>query len=54
LSEAPRVGGHQTKREKVNEALAEYVRRRKRRSFVKLFGTIDFRPDWDYKKARRS
>jgi Arc/MetJ family transcription regulator len=53
LSEALRVGGHQTKRETVNEALAEYVRRRKRRSFVKLFGTIDFRPDWDYKKARR-
>jgi hypothetical protein len=37
----------------VNEALAEYIQRRKRRSFVKLFGTVDFRPDWDYKKARR-
>jgi hypothetical protein len=37
----------------VSEALAEYVRRRKRRSFVKLFGTIGFRQDWDYKKARR-
>lgn len=53
LGEALRVGGRRTKRETVNEALAEYVRRRKRRSFVKLFGTIDFRPDWDYKKARR-
>jgi Arc/MetJ family transcription regulator len=53
LDEALRVGGRRTKRETVNEALAEYVRRRKRRSFVRLFGTIDFRPDWDYKKARR-
>jgi Arc/MetJ family transcription regulator len=53
LEEALRVGGRRTKRETVNEALAEYVLRRKRRNFSKLFGTIDFRPDWDYKKARR-
>jgi Arc/MetJ family transcription regulator len=53
LAEALRLGGRRTKRETVNEALAEYVRRRKRRNFVKLFGTIDFRADWDYKKARQ-
>jgi Arc/MetJ family transcription regulator len=53
LAEALRVGGRRTKRETVNEALAEYVQRRKRRHFVKLFGTVDFRPNWDYKKARR-
>ncbi len=53
LSEALRVGGRRTKRDTVNEALAEYVQRRKRRNFVKLFGTIDFRADWDYKRARR-
>lgn len=53
LEEALRVGGRRTKRETVNEALAEYVRRRKRGAFVRLFGTIDFRPDWDHKKARR-
>lgn len=52
LSEALRVGGRSSKRETVNEALAEYVQRRKRRRFVKLFGTVDFRPDWDYKRAR--
>jgi Arc/MetJ family transcription regulator len=53
LKEALRVGGRRTKRETVNEALAEYIQRRRRRGFAKLFGTIDFRPDWDYKKARR-
>jgi len=47
------MGGRRTKRETVNEALAEYVQRRKRRHFAKLFGTVDFRADWDYKKARR-
>jgi len=53
LNEALRIGRHRTKRETVNEALQEYIQRRKRRRFAKLFGTIDFRPDWDYKKARR-
>jgi Arc/MetJ family transcription regulator len=53
LREALRVGGRRTKRETVNEALAEYIRRRRRRRFAKLFGTIDFREDWDYKQARR-
>jgi Arc/MetJ family transcription regulator len=53
LEEALRLGGRRTKRETVNEALAEYVRRRKRRSFARLFGTVEFRPDWDYKKSRR-
>ena len=53
LSEAQRVGRRRTKRETVNEALAEYIQRRKRRKLVRLFGTVDFRPDWDYKKSRR-
>jgi Arc/MetJ family transcription regulator len=53
LTEALRIGGKRTKRETVNEALAEYIQRRKRRRFARLFGKIDFRPEWDYKKARR-
>jgi Arc/MetJ family transcription regulator len=53
LAEALRIGGRRSKRETVNEALAEYVQRRRRRDFVKLLGTVDFRPGWDYKQARR-
>ena len=53
LAEALRVGGRRSKRETVNEALAEYIQRRKRRGFTRLFGTIEFRPDWDHKQARR-
>jgi len=53
LAEALRVGGRRSKRETVNEALAEYVQRRRRRGFAKLFGTVDFRPEWNYKQARR-
>jgi Arc/MetJ family transcription regulator len=53
LEEALRLGRRRTKRETVNEALEEYIHRRKRRKFVALFGTVDFRSSWDYKKARR-
>jgi len=53
LATAPRVRGHRTRRKTIDRASAEYVQRRKRRRFVRLFGTVDFRPDWDYKKRRR-
>ncbi len=53
LSEAVRLGGRRTKRETVNEALAEYIQQRRRRELVKHFGKVDFDPGWDYKKARR-
>lgn len=53
LEEALRVGGHRTKRATVNEALEEYIRRRKRLRAVANFGTIVFDPRYDYKRARR-
>ena len=52
LERALRVGKHRTKRETVNDALREYIQRRKRLDALKLFGTIDFDPTYDYKKAR--
>jgi Arc/MetJ family transcription regulator len=54
LEEALKVGGHRTKRATVNEALKEYIQRRRRRGILKLIGTIDFDPAYDYKRARRS
>ena len=53
LEEAFRLGGHRTKRATVNEALEEYIRRRKQREVLELSGTIDFDPDYDYKAERR-
>lgn len=53
LREAQRVGGHRTKRETVNEALREYIRRRQQAKVVELFGTIDIDEAYDYKKQRR-
>ncbi len=52
IEEARTIGGHKTKREAVNAALAEYVQRRKQMGIIKLFGTIDYDPKYDY-KARR-
>ncbi len=54
LDEAVKLGGRRTQRETVNDALAEYIQRRRRRELVKYFGKIDFDPGWDYKKARRA
>ena len=53
IDEARRLGGHRTKREAVNEALEEYVARRKRREVLELFGSIDWDPDYDYKAERQ-
>jgi hypothetical protein len=52
LEEALRAGGHRTKKATVNEALAEYIRHRRQRGIVKLFGKLDFDPRYDYKQQR--
>ena len=52
VEEAKRLGGHRSKRVAVNEALAEYVARRKRRKVLELFGRLDWDPDYDYKWHR--
>jgi Arc/MetJ family transcription regulator len=53
VEEAKRLGRHRTKRAAVNEALAEYVARRKRREIVDLFRTMEWSPGYDYKDERR-
>lgn len=52
LREAQRLGKKRTKRETVNEALKEYVQRRKRLGILDLFGKIDYDPSYDYKAER--
>ena len=53
LDEALRVGGHPTKKATVNEALLEYIQRRKQGRIVALFGQIEIDPNYDHKKQRR-
>ena len=52
LLEAQRIGGHQTKKATVTEALQEYIRHRQQARIVQLFGTVVFDPKYDYKKQR--
>lgn len=54
LDQALRAGGHRTKRATVNEALAEYIRRRQQLGVVALFGKVNIDPRYDYKKQRRA
>jgi Arc/MetJ family transcription regulator len=52
LETAKRLGGQRTKRETVNDALTEYIQRRSRLAALKAIGTIDFDPQFDYRRAR--
>lgn len=52
LEEARRCGGHRTKRATVDEALREYIDRRKRLTAIAGFGSVDFDPGWDAKAER--
>lgn len=54
LNEALSVGGLRTKRETVNAALREFIQRRRLLEAVAGFGTVDFDPDYDYKKSRQA
>jgi len=53
LEEALHLGGLRTKKATVNEALKEYVQRRKQLKILDLFGQIDYDQDYDYKEQRR-
>jgi Arc/MetJ family transcription regulator len=53
LEEAKRISGRRTKRETVNEALLEYIQRRRQQEILELFGEVEFHPGYDPKEQRR-
>ncbi|MDP2992919.1 MAG: type II toxin-antitoxin system VapB family antitoxin [Deltaproteobacteria bacterium] len=53
LEEARLLGRFKTKRETVNEALKEYIQRRRRRRIKDLFGKIEMVEGYDYKSERQ-
>jgi Arc/MetJ family transcription regulator len=53
IEEARRIGHHRTKKDAVNAALDEYIRYRRQLEILDHFGTIDFDPDYDYKRMRK-
>jgi hypothetical protein len=52
INQAKTVGHHKTKREAVTAALEKYVQWHKQQQILEHFGTIDFDPEYDYKKMR--
>ena len=53
IGQAVKAGQHKTKKEAVTAALKEYIVHRKQQNIIKLFGTINFSDDYDYKTARK-
>ena len=53
LKKAQEIGRHKTKKAAVNEALKEYVQRRKQLEIVHLFGTLDWDENYNYKADRK-
>ena len=53
LDEALRISGLPTKKDTVNQALTEFVQRRKQREITSLFGNLPQDADYDYKKGRK-
>lgn len=52
IREAMTLGKHPTKKAAVTQALTDYIRRLRQQRILKLFGTIEFDPEYDYKKQR--
>ena len=53
LEEARIVGKHATKKAVVNEALTEYVQRRKQAEIINLFHKVEYDADYDHKEQRK-
>ena len=52
LEMAKKVGKHKTKRAVVNEALQEYIQRRKQFQITQMFGSVEYSEDYNYKHQR--
>ena len=53
IEEARVLGKHKTKKAVVTEALNEYIQRRKQTHILKMFNSISYDKDYDYKKQRK-
>ena len=52
IQEVVKLGGFQTKKAAVTQALLEYVQRHKQAEIIKLFGTVEYEEDYNYKAGR--
>jgi Arc/MetJ family transcription regulator len=52
ITKALEIGGYKSKKDTVNAALDEFIRRRKAKELIDIFGTIEYDASYDYKKIR--
>jgi len=53
LQEALSISGFKTKKDTVNNALKEFINRRKQQEILTLFGKLDADADYNYKHGRK-
>ena len=53
LEEALKIGGFNTKKDTVNQALKEFIQKRKQQEILELFGKFPCDEGYDYKKGRK-
>ncbi len=49
---AQNIAGFKTKKDTVNQALKEFIQRRKQEEIINLFGNVEYDDDYDYKLMR--
>ena len=54
LNQALEVGGLKTKKDTVNQALKEFIEKRKQKEIIELFGQFEPDQEYDYKKGRKA
>ena len=52
LEKALEVSGEKTKKAAVTKALKEFISRREQRRILELFGSLEWDPEYDYRKER--
>jgi Arc/MetJ family transcription regulator len=52
LDRALAVSGEKTKKAAVTRALKEFIARREQKKLLRLFGSLDWDPGYDYKAER--
>jgi len=53
LNDALKISGLKTKKDTVNLALQEFIKRREEAEIITLFGKGDYDKDYNYKKMRQ-
>lgn len=52
IARAVKLGNHRTKKAAVTQALTDYIHHLEQEKVLSLFGSVDYDPEYDYKKQR--